>query len=137
VRFTDEIRPDLSGRSARASLFVDPHADYLDDHFPGDPMLPGLVMLEAAVRAASVVWSENGQCDGGPFVLDRVERLQVTRRVLPGDTLVVTAEIADATEDRTPPLFTAIGVVAGQTAMRATFRLRPLDATADPSGRRS
>ena len=40
MKFIDEIHVDVPGRSALASLFVDPDADYLEDHFPGAPMLP-------------------------------------------------------------------------------------------------
>jgi 3-hydroxyacyl-[acyl-carrier-protein] dehydratase len=113
-------------------LFVEPGADYLQDHFPGDPMLPGLVMLEAAVRAATTVWPADGNRQAAATALDRVERLHVMRRVVPGETLVVTAELTDPGGDEFTRMFKAIGLVAGQTAMRATFRLRLLEATADP-----
>jgi 3-hydroxyacyl-[acyl-carrier-protein] dehydratase len=127
VKFTNEIRPDVPGRSARASLFVDPHADYFEDHFPGDPMLPGLVMLEVAVRAAAAVWPEHGETRLPAAALDRVDRLQVMRRVVPGETLVVTAEITDPLEDEATRMFNATAVVAGEIVMRARFRLRSLD----------
>jgi 3-hydroxymyristoyl/3-hydroxydecanoyl-(acyl carrier protein) dehydratase len=135
VRFTDDIRRDASGRSARASLFVDPQADYLDDHFPGDPTLPGLVMLETAVRAAAAAWSPQEEPGMPGATLDRVDRLQVMRRVVPGETLVVTAEIAEPLADETTQMFTAMGVVAGETAMRARFRLRRFDGESKRSGR--
>ena len=89
-------------------------------------MLPGLVMLEAAVRAAAAVWTADST-DGLRPVLDRVERLHVMRRVVPGETLVVTAEVMDG--DGKTQVFNATGVVDGVTAMRATFRLRTTGST--------
>jgi len=126
VRFTDDIHVDTPGRSALASLFVDPDADYLTDHFPGAPMLPGLVMLEAAVRAAAAVWLTHQESPVAASTLDWLERLQVVRRVVPGETLVVRTEIADPTGDRETQAFKATGEVAGQIAMRARFRLRSI-----------
>jgi 3-hydroxyacyl-[acyl-carrier-protein] dehydratase len=134
VRFVNEIRLDVPGRSARSSLFVDPSADYLTDHFPGIPMLPGLVMLEAAVRTAAVVWPPREQPGLTRATLDRVDRLHVMRRVVPGEILEVTAEAIDPLGDHATQMFTAIGVVAGETAMRAKFRLRSFGA-GERSGR--
>lgn len=125
MKFVDSITVDLAGGTSRALFFVDPAADYLKDHFPGAPTLPGLVMLESAVRAAAALWdaTQSGAAEHGA-VLDRVERLQVVRRVVPGETLVVDA--ARETGDGGPGAvwFSARGRVGGDPAMRARFRLR-------------
>jgi 3-hydroxyacyl-[acyl-carrier-protein] dehydratase len=113
-------------RSGQASLFVDPAADYLEDHFPGAPMLPGLVMLEAAVRAAAAVWQAHAGSPMEGSMLDRLDRLQILRRVAPGDTLVVKTEIVEPIEDGDTRTFTAVGEAAGAIVMRARFRLRSL-----------
>jgi 3-hydroxyacyl-[acyl-carrier-protein] dehydratase len=118
VKFVDDVRVDAAGAVADGSLFVDPNADYLKDHFPGAPMLPGLLMLEAAVRTAGALWGETS-------VLSRVERLQVVRRVVPGETLSVRARLIDAPADGRAS-FTAEGRVGGELAMRARFQLRGL-----------
>ncbi|GAC1404608.1 MAG: hypothetical protein NVSMB56_19160 [Pyrinomonadaceae bacterium] len=138
MRFTDTISLDAPAGKAEARLFVDPNADYLKDHFPDAPMLPGLVMLEAAVRVASALWQaknfENDKTtstrDDMQFAsLARVERLAVTRRVVPHETLKVEVElIADNTTDATEALFAARASVEGEAAMRARFRLRIYDA---------
>jgi 3-hydroxymyristoyl/3-hydroxydecanoyl-(acyl carrier protein) dehydratase len=125
VRFTDSIAVDADSRTSRAALFVDPAADYLADHFPGAPTLPGLVMLEAAVRAAAALWTAAEPATGDrAATLAHVDRLQVVRRVVPGETFVVetTGEAGDGGQ-RTRS-FTARGMVSGETAMRARFRLR-------------
>jgi 3-hydroxyacyl-[acyl-carrier-protein] dehydratase len=124
VRFTDSIAVDPGSRTSRASLFVDPAADYLADHFPGAPTLPGLVMLEAAVRAAAALWHAAEPAGDRAATLAQVDRLQVVRRVVPGETFLVetTGEAGDGHEGTRS--FTARGTVSGETAMRARFRLR-------------
>lgn len=125
MRFADSIAVDPAGGTSRALFFVDPAADYLKDHFPGAPTLPGLVMLESAVRAAAALWeATNGGAAGRGALLDRVERLQIVRRVVPGEVLTVDATQDPAGADPGTVWFTARGTVDGGLAMRARFRLR-------------
>jgi 3-hydroxymyristoyl/3-hydroxydecanoyl-(acyl carrier protein) dehydratase len=132
MRFADSISVDLAGGTPRAVFLVDPSADYLKDHFPGAPTLPGLVMLESAVRAAAALWDATHTTGSGrSATLARLERLQIVRRVVPGETLLVetTKEPGDAA-GRTMN-FTARGTVGGDPAMRARFSLRR-DSDNDP-----
>ena len=124
MTFADAIAVNTPAGTAEARLFVAPGADYLLDHFPGAPMLPGLVMLEAAVRAAAALCHARHASSGPEPTLDRVDRLHVLRRVLPGETLRVRADLVEATTDRHTACFSARADVAGETAMRARFRLR-------------
>ena len=123
MKFTDSITVDSPGRSSQASLFVDPSADYLTDHFPGAPTLPGLVMLESAVRAAAALWEPEARGQTATAVLEHVERLQIVRRVVPGETLLIIARMEPGVDERTR-WFTARGTVEGESAMRARFRLK-------------
>lgn len=125
MKFADSITVDPAGGTSRALFFVDPAADYLKDHFPGAPTLPGLVMLESAVRAAAALWDavETDAVERSP-VLDRVERLQIVRRVVPGETLVVDAARESGDDDPARVWFSARGKVGGDQAMRVRFRLR-------------
>ncbi len=68
--------------------------EYLRDHFPEFPVLPGVLMLEAMVQAARrLVESEAGwDASAPPRVLGRVRALKYGRFVRPGDTLRVTVE---------------------------------------------
>lgn len=143
LRFTDTIIVDLAGGSSRALFFVDPTADYLKDHFPGAPTLPGLVMLESAVRAAASLWdATDTSASVRAATLEHVERLQIVRRVVPGETLLVetTREsggdagrtAGEASGGGATMSFSARGAVGGDTAMRARFSLRRRYSDDDP-----
>lgn len=139
--FTDKIEVDAANRFAEATLRVNPQAEYLTDHFPEMPVLPGLLMLEAAVRAASALWREI-ENEGAPRVakrraefasLARVERMSVSRRVAPDEVLIVRAEMIESAQkfnadnaqrDERRAMFAARAFVGGETAMRARFALR-------------
>jgi 3-hydroxyacyl-[acyl-carrier-protein] dehydratase len=71
--------------------------EYLADHFPGFPVLPGVMMLEAMVQAARRLVERARP--GAPWVLGRVRALKYGRFVRPGATLrveVTAAEPGDA-----------------------------------------
>ncbi len=127
MEFTDEIHINAVAGCAEAKLFVHPEADYLKDHFPGAPMLPGLLMLESAVRTAAALWQ--ARCDDDASFaaeLDLVERLHILRQVVPGETLVVQVEMQAPSVSETfgAARFKARANVNGKATMRTAFYLR-------------
>jgi 3-hydroxyacyl-[acyl-carrier-protein] dehydratase len=127
VQFPDTIQLDVSAARAHGRLFVHPDWELLRDHFPGAPVLPGLLMLQAAVRTGAALLA--GRADAADDAeLESLERLQVIRRVGPGETFSVETTMVERTPDGTSALFTADGHVGGATAMRARFRLRTITA---------
>jgi 3-hydroxyacyl-[acyl-carrier-protein] dehydratase len=124
VKFVDAIQIDTGGASAEGTFFVEPDADYLKDHFPGFPMLPGLLMLEVSVRTAAALWAASASPPRHGAVLEHLDRLQVVRRVAPGETLRVQVRGSRNPGEPASASFTARGSVEDQTALRARFRLR-------------
>lgn len=72
------------GREAlRLAFTVPPELPCLAGHFPGDPVLPGVVQLDALVaRQVERLWPDAG-------VLRTVKRLKFTRVIRPGEALEV------------------------------------------------
>ena len=60
--------------------------EYLADHFPTFPILPGVMMLEAMVQAARVMLTDRSPT---PLVLGQVKALKYGSMVRPGEALVV------------------------------------------------
>lgn len=75
-----EIAPDRRG--GRGEKHLDPAAPYFADHFPGKPLMPGVLLIECAAQAAGAVW-------GRPEAfLASVQQFRLQRPVLPGQTVV-------------------------------------------------
>lgn len=72
--------------------------EYLADHFPTFPVLPGVMMIETLVQAARIMLS--GQVST-PLVLGSVKALRYGSFVRPGDTLQVEVNMLKAGEDGT------------------------------------
>ena len=127
VHFTDAIQLNPDAARAEARVFVDPASEYLRDHFPGTPVLPGLVMLQVAVcSAAALLGGRAGTAADAD--LEVLERLQVVRRVVPGETLCIHTTLVERSSDGRSGVFTADGRVGAESAMRARFRVRTLKA---------
>ena len=96
------------------------------DHFPDTPILPGLVMLEIAVQTAAAWMTKNtGKRVHVVFDMDILERLYVTRPVLPNETLSMRVAVAELSDDRLSAFFDAEAKTTNKRAMRARFRMSP------------
>jgi 3-hydroxyacyl-[acyl-carrier-protein] dehydratase len=70
--------------TARALIIAASHPAF-DGHFPGAPVLPGVVLLDEAIRAIELD-------DGGDPRCWRVASMKFLRAVTPGETLALERE---------------------------------------------
>ena len=80
----------------RAIKHVTTAEEYLADHFPGFPVLPGVLMIEAVVQAARLMLAK--QTDDR-LVLGEVRALKYGSFVRPGETLDVVVTLSKTTEE--------------------------------------
>lgn len=74
---------------------VSANEPYFRGHFPGNPVMPGVIMLEAILQVGSVLgfFSEpERKKEDGAFVLSMSD-VKFRRKVVPGDVLTVTVEV--------------------------------------------
>jgi 3-hydroxyacyl-[acyl-carrier-protein] dehydratase len=111
---------ELTDTSAVAIKNVTAAEEYLQDHFPGFPVLPGVFMVEALTQAARAVLEKRGM---PRMVLGEVKALRYGSFVRPGETLKVEVTLDKAKEDGTF-VFKAQGTVlkgiAGQSMVAET-----------------
>lgn len=63
--------------------------EYLADHFPGFPVLPGVLMLESLVQAGAWLIRESEQFESSTILLKEAKALKFNNFVSPGKSLVV------------------------------------------------
>jgi len=93
--------------------------DFLEYHFPGNPIMPGVLLLEAMVQLAG--WSEAATSDFRRwFLLDRVRRCGFYSFAFPGDTVEFEVEpLDDVGSGRRA--FRGLGSVGGSRRIAAEF----------------
>ena len=123
--FVDEIVEIVPGREARARWHIDAGADFFAGHFPGRPLLPGVLMVEALAQTAGLAASASEENAGKLAVFTGIEKVRFRRMVEPGDTLDMHMTI---TRWR-GPLAEATGgaTVGGQRTVEATIRFAVTD----------
>jgi len=73
--------------------------EYLQDHFPSFPVLPGVLMLEAMVQAGRKLIEAQEPRTAMPLVLGKVRALKYGRFVKPGSSLRVEVVLGKVTEE--------------------------------------
>jgi 3-hydroxyacyl-[acyl-carrier-protein] dehydratase len=86
------------GRCARALKCVSLRDEALGEHFPGNPVLPGVFLLEALAQTAGVLlWKSTAEERFAVMVsIDRARFVSFAR---PGDTVQLDVEIEERTRD--------------------------------------
>ncbi|MBS0212255.1 MAG: 3-hydroxyacyl-ACP dehydratase FabZ [Proteobacteria bacterium] len=85
-------------KSLRAMKNVTFNEPYFQGHFPGHPVMPGVMIIEAMAQAAGLLvqLSSPPPAEGEPqpiFYLVKVDKARFNRIVVPGDQLVLEVEI--------------------------------------------
>ena len=87
----DEIELDGSG-NAIGSYTVQGDEWFLQGHFPGDPVVPGVVLCEMIAQTAGALLRE--QLPGKTTLYAGIDEVRFRRMVRPGDTVKITCRIA-------------------------------------------
>ena len=95
MRFSllDRITELEPGVRATAVKRLRPDEDYLKDHFPRFPVMPGVLMLEAMYQVAAWLVRQSEGFAHSVVVLKEARNIKYADFVTPGKELVVTVEI--------------------------------------------
>jgi 3-hydroxyacyl-[acyl-carrier-protein] dehydratase len=74
--------------------------EYLQDHFPSFPVLPGVLMLEAMTQASRKLIDPENTAET-PWVLSRARALKYGSFVRPGSTIRITMTLHKSNDDGT------------------------------------
>lgn len=102
---------------ARKSVTVD--EPFFAGHFPGRPVMPGVLICEALAQAGAILAHRSGLPSGATLAIVALDRARFRRSVVPGDQL----ELEVRTLEREPPRWRLRGTarVRGAVAAEADF----------------
>jgi len=93
-RMIDRILDIEKGKRAIALKNVSMDEPYFLSHFPKEPILPGALILEAMAQTGGLAFESSFEKgEEGVSVLASVEEFRLKKRVIPGDQLIIEAEV--------------------------------------------
>ena len=88
-RFVDAVDSVVVGESAVARLRVTGDEPFLAGHFPGNPVFPGVLQLEALAQTGGIAVLADQRYAGKLPLFGGVEKARFRRAVRPGDELLL------------------------------------------------
>lgn len=96
-RFVDRVVAMEPGRSVAAEYRVTGDEALLAGHFPGRPIFPGVLIVEALAQAGAILLATDADRSDGLALLGGVDKVRIRRQVVPGDLLRLEVEIESLT----------------------------------------
>jgi 3-hydroxymyristoyl/3-hydroxydecanoyl-(acyl carrier protein) dehydratase len=92
-RFVDELVELVPGISATARWTLKGDEAFLEGHFPGQPLLPGVIMIESLAQLGGVLaQSDRGDNPLKNVRLTAVRQFKILGSIPPGQTLTIHAK---------------------------------------------
>ena len=132
----DRILEWKPGESIRGIKNVAMSEDFLEFHFPKNPVMPGVMLLEALTQLTG--WLEAASSDFTQwFLIGRVVKCSFYGFTFPGDQVELTVELVADSREGTKT-FRGTGAVQGRNTIAVEFEgvLTPLDELEDPEEQR-
>jgi len=117
----DKIESLEPGKRIVATKSLSLAEEYLRDHFPNFPVMPGVLMLEALTQASAWLIRVSEDFAHSVVVLKEARNVKYARFVQPGQTLLIESEIVQ--ESGNLVTLKAEGSIEGQNNLKAKLVL--------------
>ena len=89
----DRVTDIVPGEGATAEYDVGHDAHWVSGHFPDQPVMPGVLIVEALAQTAALsALVERPELTGSSIYLVGLKRFKFRRPVVPGETLIMRAD---------------------------------------------
>ena len=116
--FVDRVLEE-SDDTIKTEKKIDPKEPFFEGHYPGKPIMPGVLIFEAIFQAGAIMMGKRISNEGRIPVLTRVNNIKLKYAVHPGDTLQVEVTLKDLVSNAA--YMTGKASVNGKTAVSLEF----------------
>ncbi|MEL6490951.1 MAG: 3-hydroxyacyl-ACP dehydratase FabZ [Cyanobacteria bacterium J06621_3] len=122
----DRIIDYVPGEKATGIKNVTFNEPHFQGHFPGRPLMPGVLIVEAMAQVGGIVLSQTPGVDGRLCVFAGIDKVKFRKPVVPGDQLIITTELITLKAGRFGKMKSR-AEVDGQLACEGTLMFSAID----------
>ncbi len=89
----DEVESYIPGQSAVAYKNVDSKEWYFKGHFPGNPIMPGVLITESLAQTGAIAILSVEENKGKNALFGGIDKMKFKKMVIPGDRLKLEVKI--------------------------------------------
>lgn len=86
----EELEPGIRAVGVKAVTYDEP---YFSGHFPDEPVMPGVLQIEACAQVGAVAILSLDENNGKTAYFGGISSARFKRKVVPGDVLIMECEI--------------------------------------------
>ena len=96
----DRVIEHVPGQKAVALKNVTINEPQFQGHFPGRPLMPGVLIVESMAQVGGIIVTKMPDLPKGLFVFAGINNVKFRRPVVPGDQLIITCELLSIKRQR-------------------------------------
>tara|TARA_Y100001968_G_scaffold330141_1_gene381176 strand:- start:191 stop:598 length:408 start_codon:yes stop_codon:yes gene_type:complete len=96
----DRVISHEPGKKAVAIKNVTLNEPHFQGHFPGRPLMPGVLIVEAMAQVGGLIVTQMSELPEGLFVFAGIDSVRFRRPVVPGDQLIISCELLSLKRQR-------------------------------------
>ena len=89
----DEVEDFIPGESATAYKYVNEEEYYFKGHFPGNPIMPGVLIVESLAQTGAVAILSLEENKGKNALFGGIDKMKFKKTIVPGDRLKLEVNI--------------------------------------------
>ena len=89
----DRVDELIEGKSAKGIKNVTINEYFFQGHFPEEPVMPGVLIIEAIAQLGAVIVMSNPENKGKTAYFGGLDKVKFRQKVVPGDVLKIETEI--------------------------------------------
>ena len=90
----DRVEEVIMGKSIRAYKNVTINEPFFQGHFPNEPIMPGVLIIEALAQAAALLtFASDESVKDDLLFLAGIDKARIKQPVVPGDQLILEADL--------------------------------------------